>query len=79
MSYLDWLGWFGPKGMQPSQISALNNAVNDALTTPAMLEVFQRNALEPWRISPDQFAAILKQEHAYWGNVVKATGYKPED
>jgi hypothetical protein len=27
----------------------------------------------------DRFAAHVRQDHAYWGNVVKLTGFKAED
>jgi tripartite-type tricarboxylate transporter receptor subunit TctC len=46
---------------------------------PANTEVFAKNGLEALRQSPDAFAAHVKQDHAYWANVVKATGFKPED
>lgn len=79
LASLEWLGWFGPAKMPPARVAALNAAVNDALATPAMAEVLAKAGLEPLRTSPEQFATQVRQDHAYWGQVVKATGFKPEE
>jgi tripartite-type tricarboxylate transporter receptor subunit TctC len=79
LASLEWLGWFGPAGMQPARVAQVNAAVVEGLGTPAMIESLGRNGLEPLRLAPDRFAALVRQDHAYWGNVVKLTGFKPED
>jgi tripartite-type tricarboxylate transporter receptor subunit TctC len=76
---VEWLGWFGPAQMPAARVAAINAAVNDALVTPAMTEVFARSGLEPLRMAPEAFAAHVRQDHQYWGNVVKTTGFKPDD
>lgn len=79
LASLEWLGWFGPPRMPTERVAAINAAVNEALATPAMTEVFTKNGLEALRLSPERFAALVRQDHAYWGKVVTATGFKPED
>ena len=44
-----------------------------------MIEVLNRNGLQPVRESPDAFAARVKDEIARWGPIVKSTGFTPED
>ncbi len=79
ISFVEWLGWFAPAASPPPKVAALNAAVNDALASPAMTDVFSRNALEAFRATPDRLSAVVKQEYEYWGKVVKATGFTPED
>lgn len=79
LASLEWLGWFGPAGMPASRVAAINTAVVEALATPAMTEVFAKNGLEALRLNPADFTAHVKRDHAYWGEVVKVTGFKPED
>ncbi len=79
LAYVEWLGWFGPAQMQPARVAALNAAVNEALATPAMGEALAKVGLEPLRSTAAQFAAQVRQEHGYWAQVVKTTGFQPED
>ncbi len=79
LAYLEWLGWFGPAQMPANRVAAINAAVNDALATPAMTEALARVGLEPLRLSPTQFATQVRQDHAYWAQVIKTTGFQPED
>ncbi|TWO68659.1 hypothetical protein FN976_21875 [Caenimonas sedimenti] len=79
LASLEWLAWFGPAQMPATRVAAINAAVGEALASPAMTETFAKNGLEPLRVAPDRFAAMVKQDHAYWGGVAKAIGFKPED
>jgi tripartite-type tricarboxylate transporter receptor subunit TctC len=79
VAFVDWLGWYGPAGMPAAKVQALNAAVGEALGTAAMQEVITRNGLEPLRVAPAPFAAMVRENHAFWGRVVKATGFTPED
>lgn len=79
LAYIEWLGWFGPAQMAPARVAALNAAVNEALSTPAMVDALGKVGLEPLRSSSAQFASQVRQEHAYWAQVVKTTGFQPED
>jgi tripartite-type tricarboxylate transporter receptor subunit TctC len=60
-------------------VRRLNAAVQEALQTPEMQEVFTRHGLLPLRESPEVFATRVKDEINRWGPIVKATGFTPED
>ena len=79
VAFVDWLGWYGPAGMDKAKVAALNTAVNDALASPAMKDVIDKNGLEVMRVSPEGLAKAIRENHAFWANVVKVTGFKPED
>ncbi|MNW16500.1 hypothetical protein D3C71_2153670 [compost metagenome] len=57
----------------------MNAAVNDALATSQMQEVFTKNGLEVMRVTPQRLATSVKEGHAFWARVVKITGVTPED
>jgi tripartite-type tricarboxylate transporter receptor subunit TctC len=76
---VEFLGIYAP-AKTPAELGLrLNSAVQGALQTPEMQEVFARTGLVPLRESPDAFAARVKAEHARWAPIVKATGFTPED
>jgi tripartite-type tricarboxylate transporter receptor subunit TctC len=79
LASLEWLGWFGPPQMPAARVAQINTAVVEALGSPAMTEAFAKVGLEALRLPPDRFAAMVRQDHAYWGGVVKSIGFKPED
>lgn len=79
VAFVDWLGWYGPAGMERAKVAALNTAVNDALASAAMKEVIDKNGLEVMRVTPEGLAKAIRENHAFWANVVKVTGFKPED
>ncbi|MDP3083504.1 MAG: tripartite tricarboxylate transporter substrate-binding protein [Rubrivivax sp.] len=76
---VEFLGWYAPAKTSPELVRKLNAAVQDALDSPAMQEVFTRIGLLPLRDTPEAFAAHVKREIERWGPLVKATGFTPED
>jgi tripartite-type tricarboxylate transporter receptor subunit TctC len=79
IAVVEYLGWYAPAKTPPDLIKRLNAAVQEALQTPEMQEVFARNGLLPLRESPEVFAARVKDDIQRWGPIVKATGFTPED
>jgi tripartite-type tricarboxylate transporter receptor subunit TctC len=72
-----WLGIFAPAGVPQAVITKLHAATNALLAEPAMAEKIRRvGGLEPYVSTPDEFAALLRAEHAKYGEVVKAVGAK---
>jgi tripartite-type tricarboxylate transporter receptor subunit TctC len=76
---VEFLGWYAPARTPPELIASLNAAVQEALGSPEMQEVFNRNGLLSMRQSPEAFAAHVKEEIKRWGPIVKASGFTPED
>jgi tripartite-type tricarboxylate transporter receptor subunit TctC len=76
---VEFLGWYAPAKTAPELVRQLNAAVQDALGSPEMQEVFTRIGLLPLRESPEAFAIRVKDELNRWGPVVKASGFTAED
>lgn len=76
---VEFLGWYAPARTPPELVRQLNAAVQEALATPEMQDVFARNGLLVLRHSPEAFAAHVREEVQRWGPLVKSTGFTPED
>ena len=76
---VEFLGWYAPAKTPMDYVRRLNAAVQEALQSAEMQEVFNRNGLVPLIEGPEPFAQRLKNELTAWGPVVKATGFTPDD
>ena len=76
---VEFLGWYAPAKTPPDLVRQLNAAVQEALGSAEMQEVFTRTGLLALRQSPEAFAAHVKDELGRWGPIVKASGFTPED
>ena len=72
-SYI-WFGLFGPKGLDPHIVAAINGAVKTALETPAVRQRFLDLGNTPRYETPEQFRATVKADRAKWAAVVKGLG-----
>jgi tripartite-type tricarboxylate transporter receptor subunit TctC len=69
-----WVGFFAPAGTPAAAVQRLNDAVNQAIKSPEVLERLASLAFEPIGGTPEQFAQYVKEEVVKWGKVVKETG-----
>ena len=72
----NWHGLVGPKGLSKDIVERLNKETNEALKSKDVEKVLAGDGLEPAGGSPGEFSAILKNEVARWGQVVKQAGVK---
>lgn len=71
---LNWQGLVGPRGLPPERVAVLGQACNKALSDPLVREKITSQGNEVMGGSPEQFAALIRSEHARWGKVVRASG-----
>lgn len=64
-------GVLGPAGMPPAIVQRLNQELNKALKTPAVMKRFTDFGLEPLP-APEQFRALARDESRKWGPVIQA-------
>src|SRR6185295_18214888 len=69
-----WFGLFGPKGLDPQIVTAINGAVRKALETPAVRQKLIDSGNTPRVETVEQFRATVKSDRAKWAAVVKASG-----
>jgi tripartite-type tricarboxylate transporter receptor subunit TctC len=73
------IGWFGavaPAGTPAEIINKLNSEIRDALSALDVRERALAAGAEPFPTSPQEFAAMIREETKKWGNVVKAAHIK---
>lgn len=73
-----WYALFAPAGMPPAVLERLSNAAIAAVQDPALNKRLADMGVEPSGYGPDRLGAILRADHARWGEVIRASGFKPE-
>ena len=69
-----WNGLVAPAGMPKAIVARLNAEINDALRTPALRKRFAAIGAEPVGGTPEAFGALIRKEHAKWGDVIRRSG-----
>lgn len=76
----EWFGVLLPAKANPAHVTRLNQVVQEAMKTPAMKEVLNKAAFDAMApTSPAQATQLMNSDLARWGQIVKATGYTPQD
>jgi tripartite-type tricarboxylate transporter receptor subunit TctC len=71
----DVMGWYGlmaPRGTPPDIVAALGKAAVEALSAPAVQELFAKNALSAGGGTPDAFGVFLGREVPHWERLARA-------
>jgi tripartite-type tricarboxylate transporter receptor subunit TctC len=72
-----WLGLFGPSGLPSSVLTKLRSETNRLLSDADFRDKIRNlGGLEPYATTPEEFAALVRAEHAKYAQVVKAAGAK---
>lgn len=69
-----WVGFFAPAKTDPKTIASLNEAINEAVKSPAVRERLAAIGFDPIAGSPSQAQALFEGEIRKWGAMVKALG-----
>jgi tripartite-type tricarboxylate transporter receptor subunit TctC len=73
-----WMGLLGPAGIPKPALEQLNGAVAKILQNPAALERLDKQGVVPKALTPEGFAALLREDYARMGRIVKTAGAKVE-
>jgi tripartite-type tricarboxylate transporter receptor subunit TctC len=71
-----WFGLLAPAGTPKDVITKLNTEFNKALQNPELRKKLGDEGADPAGGTPEQFAALIKDEIPRWGKVVKESGAK---
>ncbi|MCP5284731.1 MAG: ABC transporter substrate-binding protein [Burkholderiaceae bacterium] len=72
-----WYAMFAPAGTPPETLKKLSDAAMAAVADPALHKRLVDMGLEPTGYGPDKLASILKADYERWGEVIRASGFKP--
>lgn len=73
-----WHGLLVPAGTPQVIVKALNEAVNKAVTDPALRKQFEPQGVLFQSSTPDQFGTYLRAELKRWASAVQAAGIEAE-
>jgi tripartite-type tricarboxylate transporter receptor subunit TctC len=73
-----WYGLFAPTGVPAEIIARLNAAIATGLKAPDLQERLTALGLVPVASSPQEMGAVLREDLAKWGAVIKAAGLRAE-
>jgi tripartite-type tricarboxylate transporter receptor subunit TctC len=71
-----WSGVIGPAGMPRPVIDKLNAAINQVVSSAAFRDRFDLIGDEPAGGTPEEFAALIRQDSAKWADVIRRSGAK---
>ena len=72
-----WIGLFAPAGTPKPIVDKLADAMQKAATqNPALIEKWQSYGGELKAMTPEAFAAFLKEDNALWGQAIAKAGIK---
>lgn len=71
-----WFGLLAPAGTPKEVIAKLNAEFNKALQQPALQKKLGDEGADPAGGTPEEFAALIRDEIPRWGKVVKESGAK---
>ena len=70
-----WLALFAPAGTPAAVLARLRAQAHRLLADPQMQQRIRNlGGLEPYVTTPEEFSALLRSEHAKYGEIVKAAG-----
>ena len=73
-----WFGFFAPKGTPEAVINAVNKAVNEMLSIPAIEQQMIAQGADPAGGTAAQFGQFTQREHDKWRTIVRESGARAE-
>jgi tripartite-type tricarboxylate transporter receptor subunit TctC len=74
-----WLGMFVPGKTPPDVVAKINTEVARILNLPDVRARLVPQGMDLAPGSPEQLAKIIREEHAFWGRLLREAGVKGED
>jgi tripartite-type tricarboxylate transporter receptor subunit TctC len=76
--YITWYPMFVPAATPNAIVTKLNQTTSKTLSSSELREKFAQQGIDPESSSPEQLAALLQQELARWGKIIKAARIQAE-
>jgi tripartite-type tricarboxylate transporter receptor subunit TctC len=74
----EWFGAFLPRGATAATVDFASTELTAASRVAAVRDTLRNSAMQPEGSTAQELQAALRDEHAFWGPVVKASGFTPE-
>ena len=74
-----WYGILAPAGTPPAVVARLNAELQKIVASPEIKTQFAAQGIEPAGGTPEQFGALIRDDSARWGKLIKAANIKADD
>lgn len=74
----NWFGIVAPAKTPPAVVTELNRVLSSMAEEKAVLDRFERAYMLPMRVTPEEFATMVRVDSPKWEKLVKDAGIKPE-
>jgi tripartite-type tricarboxylate transporter receptor subunit TctC len=74
-----WYALFAPARTPAATVQRLARAAIDAMRAATVRQRLESLGVEPTGLAPQELAAIMKRDYERWGQVIKASGFKPDN
>jgi tripartite-type tricarboxylate transporter receptor subunit TctC len=74
-----WYALFAPARTPAATVQRLARAAIDAMRAATVRQRLGSLGVEPTGLAPQELAAIMKRDYERWGQVIKASGFKPDN
>lgn len=71
-----WIGIVARSGTAPDIVRQLNQQLQSILRTADIRELMAKMSFRTLSASPEQFAAMIRDDHAKWGRIIQEAGVK---
>jgi tripartite-type tricarboxylate transporter receptor subunit TctC len=72
--FVAWVGCFVPAGTPPAIVTMLNVALKKTLELPEVATRLAELTLDPWHMTPEQFAQQIRADYEKYAKVVRLSG-----
>jgi len=73
-----WIGLFAPPGAPAERVARLSQEAGRALAGPETARVLETAGFEPLGTPPAVLAALIRDEVAHWGPIIRRLNIRPE-
>jgi tripartite-type tricarboxylate transporter receptor subunit TctC len=73
-----WVGLIAPAGTPAPVLARIHNEAVSVLAEPGVVAKLAAQFVSPIANTPDEFRAVLKEEHDRWAPIIKSAGIKAE-
>ncbi|WP_322517376.1 tripartite tricarboxylate transporter substrate binding protein [Rhodopseudomonas palustris] len=73
-----WNALIAPGGTPPALVAAINQAVRQSLSEPAVIAKLKTQMIVPAASSPEELSQMLSDEKLLWAEVIRAAGIRIE-
>lgn len=75
----NWFGVLAPAGTPKPIVDRLAAEITKIMDMPSTLATFASQGVEPFKMTPEQFSALMKSDMARYAKIAKAANIRPEN